>query len=304
MKKWEKFSKEEIEQFVKESKSYAQLAIKIGYDPKSNNGSSYRAVHQMIDELSLDTAHFTGQGWNKGNFDYSRFRYGNPINSANALDAIAALRGRKCECCGLSEWLGKEIALEVHHVDGDSLNNDLSNLQILCPNCHSMTDNWKGRGIKKKGQTPIDEDAFLVALQESANIRQALLALGLTAKGGNYTTAKKIMQKYNFQFIKNPIKNKQHKEQNTCLVCGKLFYASKSSNRKYCSQECVHIAQQKVDRPDRNKLKELIRTTPFIQIGKLFNVSDKAIRKWCKSMHLPYQVSEIKKYSNQEWDTI
>lgn len=306
MKKWEKFSKEEIEQFVKESTSYAQLAKKIGYDSASNNGSAYRTVHEMIDELSLDTSHFTGQGWNKGQFDYSRFRYGNPIKSSNALDAIIALRGRKCECCGLSEWLGKDIALEVHHIDGDGLNNALSNLQILCPNCHSMTDNWKGRGIKKKEQVHVDEQAFLSALQGSMNIRQALLSLGLTAKGGNYATAKKIMQKYNFQFIKpqKQKKEKQQKEQNFCLICNKSFYTSKSSVGKYCSQECAHIAQQRAERPNRDRFKQLIRTTPFLQIGKIFNVSDNTIRKWCKSMNLPYKASEIKKYSDQEWTTV
>lgn len=306
MKKWEQFPKEEIEQFVKESKSYAQLAKKIGYDTVSNNGSSYRAVHEMIDVLSLDISHFTGQGWNKGQFDYSRFRYGNPIKSSNALDAIIALRGRKCECCGLDEWLGKDIALEVHHIDGDGLNNDLSNLQILCPNCHSMTGNWKGRGIKKKEQVHIDEQEFLDALRKSTNIRQALLLLGLTAKGGNYATAKKIMQKYNFQFTKpdKPKKEKRQREQSVCLVCNKLFYASTSSVGKYCGQECAHIAQQRSDRPDRSELKQLIRTTPFRQIGKQFNVTDNTIRKWCKSMNLPHKSSEINKYSDREWTAI
>lgn len=127
VKKWEKFSREEIEQFVKESSSYAQLARKIGYDDVSSNRSAYRAIHQMIDELNLDTSHFKGQGWNKDNFDYSRFRYGNAINSANALNALIALRGRKCECCGLDEWLGKPIVLEVHHEDGNGINNALEN---------------------------------------------------------------------------------------------------------------------------------------------------------------------------------
>jgi hypothetical protein len=48
----------------------------------------------------------------------------------------------------------------------------------------------------------------------------------------------------------------------------------------------------------------LIRTTPFTQIGKQFNVSDNAIRKWCDKYDLPRKSSEIKKYSNNEWENI
>jgi 5-methylcytosine-specific restriction endonuclease McrA len=43
--------------------------------------------------------------------------------------------------CGIENWLGKDITLELHHVDGNRFNNELSNLQILCPNCHSLTPN-------------------------------------------------------------------------------------------------------------------------------------------------------------------
>lgn len=51
----------------------------------------------------------------------------------------------KCESCGLSEWLGQPIPLELHHRDADGMNNRLENLVMLCPNCHAMTDNfgWK-----------------------------------------------------------------------------------------------------------------------------------------------------------------
>jgi len=55
-----------------------------------------------------------------------------------------------CELCNTSEWLGSAITLEVHHIDGNNKNNELSNLQILCPNCHSQTDNYRAKNIKKK----------------------------------------------------------------------------------------------------------------------------------------------------------
>ena len=59
------------------------------------------------------------------------------------------LFGYKCERCGLSDWKNKPITLQLHHIDGDRKNNDLNNLEILCPNCHSQTDNFgnKNRNV-------------------------------------------------------------------------------------------------------------------------------------------------------------
>lgn len=51
----------------------------------------------------------------------------------------------KCCECGILEWNNKPIILEIHHIDGDSKNNKLENLQLLCPNCHSQTDNHKSK---------------------------------------------------------------------------------------------------------------------------------------------------------------
>ncbi len=54
----------------------------------------------------------------------------------------------RCEICGNSKWNGKPIPLEVHHKDGDKNYNSLENLQLLCPNCHALTDNYRGKNIK------------------------------------------------------------------------------------------------------------------------------------------------------------
>ena len=55
-----------------------------------------------------------------------------------------------CENCGLSTWLGNPIPLELHHIDGDKTNNTLENFQLLCPNCHALTDSYRGKNVKKK----------------------------------------------------------------------------------------------------------------------------------------------------------
>ena len=52
----------------------------------------------------------------------------------------------KCGCDG--NWQNGKIALEIDHIDGDNTNNQLSNLRYLCPNCHALTDTYRGRNIK------------------------------------------------------------------------------------------------------------------------------------------------------------
>lgn len=111
---------------MKNSKSDRDVARAIGYSVDS--GSVFQSIHKMYAEMNLDTSHFTGQGWNKNNYAYERFRPGNYIKRGTLLNPLIHLRGRKCENCGLEEWIGKDINLEVHHIDGDHLNNSFDNL--------------------------------------------------------------------------------------------------------------------------------------------------------------------------------
>lgn len=59
-------------------------------------------------------------------------------------------KANRCERCGLTEWMGGPLGLELHHVNGDGSDNRLENLQLLCGNCHSQTDNWGGRGVRRR----------------------------------------------------------------------------------------------------------------------------------------------------------
>lgn len=194
MKKWEKFSRNELENFIKNSNSIAETAEKIGYS--KIGGSGNHETKKMIEYYQFDISHFKGQSWNKNNFDYTRFQYGKTMKIAEAVNAIAYLKGWKCEICQNEKWNNEKIPLEVHHLDGNHLNNQLENLQIICPNCHALTENWRGRNRSKKREEVLEED-FLRALKENKNIRQALLSLGLTAKGGNYARANELIIKYN-----------------------------------------------------------------------------------------------------------
>ena len=99
-----------------------------------------------------------------------------------------------CNKCGISEWFGNKISLELEHKDGNSQNNSRENLEGLCPNCHSITDTWRGRNKPaKNGENEVTDEFLLSCLKESKNIRQGLLKAGIAAKGNNYERAKKLL---------------------------------------------------------------------------------------------------------------
>lgn len=58
------------------------------------------------------------------------------------------VKEQKCECCGLTEWLGKNISLELDHIDGNCYNHRIENLRIVCPNCHAQTETYRGKNKK------------------------------------------------------------------------------------------------------------------------------------------------------------
>ena len=59
------------------------------------------------------------------------------------------IKEHRCEICNSTEWMSKSIPIELDHIDGNRYNNELSNLRILCPNCHAQTDTYSGKNIKR-----------------------------------------------------------------------------------------------------------------------------------------------------------
>ena len=97
----------------------------------------------------------------RGNYrDFSKILIGEEIVKNSYHNSITGalkrylyrngIKSEKCEDCGITEWNNKKISFDLEHIDGNSSNNLLENLKILCPNCHSQTSTYKGRNIKKK----------------------------------------------------------------------------------------------------------------------------------------------------------
>lgn len=149
---------EQLVNATKVSNSHAGVLKELGLTP---SGGNYKVIKKTISDLKIDISHFTGQGWNKGgkfqpkpaqplseilikNSSYtSSYKLKNRILKEE-------LKDHKCENCGNMEWMGRKIPLELHHINGDHSDNRLENLQLLCPNCHALTDNYRGKNILKK----------------------------------------------------------------------------------------------------------------------------------------------------------
>lgn len=97
-------------------------------------------------------------------------------------------------------------------------------------------------------------------------------------------------------------KNKVHppKKRYYCVDCGQEV----CNNTAVRCVQCNAKHNRKSDRPTRDKLKDMIRSTSFVELGRCFNVSDNAIRKWCAAENLPTKKSDIKQYSDEEWASI
>jgi hypothetical protein len=157
-----KYTKEILEPLVQDSFSIAEVMRKLGH--RHLNGGQHSHISRQIKKFGIDIAHLLGKAANQG----SRHIGGPNKLSWEKILVKDRLNGRKeftgklrramiesgiehvCGTCGVeSTWNDKSLVLQISHKDGDSLNNERYNLHFECPNCHSQTEDYGGRGSGK-----------------------------------------------------------------------------------------------------------------------------------------------------------
>ncbi|PIP27394.1 MAG: hypothetical protein COX30_02150 [Candidatus Moranbacteria bacterium CG23_combo_of_CG06-09_8_20_14_all_39_10] len=151
------WSEEDLMQAVKNSKSIRQV---LGRLKLRLAGGNYTQIKKYLEIYKIGTEHFTGQAWNKGMIGIGKPRL--ILEDILVKDSYfqsyklkkrlfdAKIKPRHCEECGWhKETAEGRLPLELDHINGDSKDNRLENLRVLCPNCHSLKPTHRGRNIKK-----------------------------------------------------------------------------------------------------------------------------------------------------------
>jgi HNH endonuclease len=156
-----RWTRDILESTVAASTSVCEVLRRLGLDVV---GGQHTHISRRIRALGIDTSHFTPHARTERMRNNRRRRTAAEIlveeQSANARRVPserlkrALLQLGIAESCALcetkSEWLGCPLPLEVDHIDGNWRNNRMENLRLLCPNCHSTTDTYRGRGKARR----------------------------------------------------------------------------------------------------------------------------------------------------------
>lgn len=136
--------------------SIRQLLTELGL---KEAGGNYTQIKKYLGEYKIDISHFRGKGWNKGQKGRKSPRVSMEAilveNSSFQSYKLkrrlfdAGIKQRQCEKCGWAEMASDgRIPLELDHINGIRNDNRIENLQVLCPNCHSLQPTHRGRNIK------------------------------------------------------------------------------------------------------------------------------------------------------------
>ena len=245
-----------------ESASLFEVCKKAGIVPTTGN---YDTLKKIILKYHVDISHFkrsVGETTRKKEIK-EYLHDGIKVNSNKLKNRLLkeGYKERICEKCGRSEWEGEPIPLELHHINGINTDNRLDNLQILCPNCHALTDNYGGKNQKinkkeKKHNTKNYDD-----IVEASKVEKSIKDIAIKT-GHSERTVKKILSK-------------------------EQIYVNKNKEIKKTNDEKIPLI-----------IESLKRTKSFAGASREFGVSDNAIKKMLIRRGYPSHIKDLLTFIN------
>lgn len=193
-------------------------------------------------KFGITFSHFTYTSWNKGKFfgekrpieDYLSNKFRINSNSLKKKLFNNKIKELKCEICLNTEWLNKPIALDLHHIDKNPLNNNLENLLIVCPNCHRAEH--KKTNVKKIVKPKIiKEKKVLIKKVKPVKICSSCLICGEKTKNQTKFCSYKCSS-FSQRKAERPSKEELEKmiKDKPMSHIGKTFGVSDNSVKKWC----------------------------------------------------------------------
>lgn len=251
-----KFTKEELENIIRENTNWENVMNKLGY----KSCIHVPIIEKKLAKLNIDYKHLIlpEDAFSQRRFTLDEILVKDSTYYGGMRILLKRLKKERnwehvCSICKLSEWNEKPIPLEIDHIDGCHTNNTYENLRAICPNCHAQTDTYKGKNM---------------------------------AICKNNTNKKPVQIK--------PIEPKPILEDKLCTGCSKII-DRRYTQCNACRIKSVYESGQfrKVERPSYEQLQSDIKEMSMVQVGKKYGVSDNAIRKWLKT-YQRYSLTESK----------
>lgn len=295
-----KYSKEDVENAVKNAITQKQALINLGLRAA---GSNFKTLKKYINKYSIDISHFNPDGVRKKiliengkirtiplnnilikNSDYNR---------TNLKDRLykEGLKKRKCELCGQGEmWNGKKMSLILDHINGVYNDNRIENLRIVCPNCNATLDTHCGKncksdcsdkkiicekcgGAKQKAskfcKKCSDENRRVVERPLIGELKKDIEELGYSATGRKYGVSDSAIKKW--------INNYNKTNKKKCPECGKDIWLSANM-----CKECANLKKRKCERPQYDTLKEDVEKSGYIVTAKKYGITFRTLKRWIK----------------------
>lgn len=198
--------------------------------------------------------------------------------------------GSKCTRCG---WSGRNevtgnIMLEVEHLDGNQFNNIETNLDLICPNCHSLTSTFRGANIKNKAKfrEEFNKNSSVIK-QFNKPDRYCLICNSLiTNQNDEFCSFDCKVNYERNKIIDNAIYN-------NCLTCDSKLDNLKGQT-KYCSHSCSTQGQFKFKATKEELFDKILELKNWAAVGRFYGVSSDSILRRCKYFGLPHHIGYYK----------
>lgn len=164
--KLSKITDEKIKECIGKVSTIRELLVSLDVKPV---GGNYKVVQDKIKKMGMTISDIFGSAkkrssWSKGKilgengrgFSLEKIMVEDFYYPSFSLKKRLLKTGvfkEECSNCKLTQWLEAKIPLELDHINGNNRDNRLNNLRLLCPNCHALTETYRGKNKRPRGET-------------------------------------------------------------------------------------------------------------------------------------------------------